>query len=204
MSQSTRDLINQQLESNIINLLVKVGILFSLFYWCFNIIKPFIVIVLWAIVIAVSLYPLYSIILTKLNNKKGLTTTIFTFAILSIILLPIILFSGSMIDGVQMLSKSLEEGTLNIPPPTDDVKQWPLVGDKIYSAWSLTSSNLGEAITKFTPQLKSVFKAVFATILGGGIGILQFIISIIIAGFLMMNADRSIKCHNKLSSVYFY
>ncbi len=198
MSQSTKDLINEQLEKNVINLLVKVGILFLLFYWCFNIIKPFIILVLWAVVIAVSLYPLYSIILNKLNNKKGLTTTLFTLTILTLLLLPIILFSGSMVDGVQMLSQSLDAGTLNIPPPGEAVKEWPVVGEKVYSVWNLASVNLTEAIAKFNPQLKAITKTLFAGILSGGVGVLQFAISIIIAGILMMNADASVKAVESL------
>lgn len=184
---------NEQIEKNVINLTVKLGILLLLFYWCFSILQPFIIPVVWAVVIAVSMYPLYLILLKKMNNRRGLSGTIFTLIVLALLLAPVFMFSGSMVDGIQNLSMSLDQGTLNVPEPTESVKQWPVVGEKIYAIWQLASINLDGFIVKFTPQLKAIGKTVFSAIMEGGAGILQFVISIIIAGVFMVNAEGSVK-----------
>ncbi|MCK5647253.1 MAG: AI-2E family transporter [Gammaproteobacteria bacterium] len=193
MSNSQEKTLNEQLETNIINLMIKIGILLLLYFWCFSIVQPFIIPVVWAVVIAVSLYPVYMLLLTKLNGRRTLTGTILTLVVLTLLLAPVIMLSGSMVDGIQNLSKALDSGTLNLPPPSVDVKEWPVIGEKVYAAWHLASTNLSEAIVKFTPQLKSISSTVFSAIMGGGAGILQFIISIIIAGVFMVNADGSVK-----------
>lgn len=185
--------VTEQLEKNVINLSVKLGILLLLFYWCFSIIQPFIVPVVWAIVIAVSLYPIYQLMLGKLKLSRGITGTIFTLIALGLLLIPVFMLSGSMIDGIQSISKLLEEGTLKVPSPSLGVKEWPLIGDKVYSIWLLASENIDQAILKFTPQLKIMGKTIFSVLMGGGAGVLQFFISIIIAGLLMVNAESSIK-----------
>ena len=198
MSNQQEKTSNEQVEKNVINLMIKLGILLLLFYWCFSIIQPFVVLVAWAVVIAVSLYPLYQVMLARLNLSRGLTGTIFTLIALSILLTPVFMLSGSMIDGVQGFSKALEAGTLKIPAPSMDVKEWPLVGEKAYSAWHLASIDIDEAIVKFTPQLKTMGKTVFSAVMGGGAGVLQFFISIIIAGVLMVNAEGGVKAVQSL------
>ena len=193
MSDQQDNELNEQVEKNVINLMVKLAVLVLLYFWCFSIIQPFIVPVIWAAVIAVSLYPVYLMMLKKLNGHKGLTGTIFILLTLALLLTPVIMLSGSMIDGIQGLSKAIDAGTLSLPAPSADVKEWPLVGKKVYSVWHLASVNIDQAIEQFTPQLKAISGTVFSAVMGGGAGILQFIISIIIAGVLMVNAEASVK-----------
>ncbi|MCU7835761.1 MAG: AI-2E family transporter [gamma proteobacterium symbiont of Taylorina sp.] len=193
MNNPQEKMSNAKIEKNVINLTVKLGILLLLFYWCFSIIQPFIIPVLWAVVIAVSLYPLYQIILPRLKGKRGLTGTVFTLVTLAMLLTPVFMLSGSMIDGVQHVSKAVEEGTLKVPAPPANVKEWPLIGENIYTTWQLASANIDEAIVKFTPQIKTLGKTAFSAIMGGGAGVLLFFISIIIAGALMVNAEGAVK-----------
>lgn len=200
MSNQPENSLDEQVEKNVINITIKLGALLLLFYWCFSIIQPFIIPVVWAVVIAVSLYPLYQMMLGKLNGRRGLTGTIFTLVALALLLTPVFMLSGSMIEGAQSLSKALEAGSLKVPPPSMDVKEWPLIGEKVYSAWHLASANIDEAILKFTPQLKVMGKTVFSAIMGGGAGVLLFFISIIIAGVLMVNAEGGIKAVQSLAS----
>lgn len=193
MSNQPEKLQIEQVEKNVINITIKLGALLLLFYWCFSILQPFIIPVVWAVIIAVSLYPVYQIMLGKLNGHKVLTGTLFTLIALALLLTPVFMLSGSMIEGVQSLSKALEAGALKVPAPSMDVKEWPLIGEKVYSVWHLASVNIDAAILKFTPQLKVIGKTVFATVVGGGTGVLQFFISIIIAGVLMVNAEGGVK-----------
>ncbi len=197
---------NEQIEKNVINLTIKLGVLLLLFFWCFNIVQPFITPVVWAVVIAVSLYPLYQMMLPKFKGKRGLTGTFFTLVALAMLLTPVVMFSGSLIDGVQGLSQSIEEGTLKVPAPSDGVKEWPVIGEKVYTAWQMASVNIDGATAKYTPQIKSVSKKALSAIMGGGAGVLMFFISIIIAGVLMVNAESAVKAIQnfvlKLSPTY--
>lgn len=193
MTNNQNKSFNEQLEKNVINLTVKIGVLFLLFYWCFSIVQPFIIPVVWAIIIAVSLYPVYLMLLSKLNGKRVLTGTIFTLIALALLLTPVYMLSGSLIDGIQSLSQSLEKGTLTLPTPSADIKEWPLIGEKVYSTWYLASENIGEAIKNFTPQLTTIGKTLFSAVMGGGAGVLLFFFSIIIAGILMVNAEGAVR-----------
>ena len=39
--------------------IIRLGVLFLLIGWCYDILKPFVLIIIWAIVIAVALSPVY-------------------------------------------------------------------------------------------------------------------------------------------------
>ena len=200
---STEDI---SLEQKVINTSLKLGVLLLLLYWCFDIVKPFILPIVWGAVIAVSLYPLFQILLPKLANRKGLTATLITLLLLGILLIQTFMLSSSLLNSVEHITVGLEQGTLKVPPPKEGVKEWPIAGEKIHAIWSEFADNLTEAISAYTPQIKAMAKTLFSAVVGGGTGVLQFIISIIIAGFFMTHADKSVKASNdllvKLSPTY--
>jgi predicted PurR-regulated permease PerM len=186
---STEDI---SLEQKVINTTIKLGVLVLLLYWCFDIVKPFLLPIVWGAVIAVSVYPLFQILLPKLGNKHAFTGTVITLVMLSILLIPTFMLSSSLFDSVAHISTGLEEGTLKVPPPKENVKEWPLAGEKIYSIWSEFADDLTEAISTYNSQIKAVGKSVLSAVVGGGTGVLQFIISIIIAGVFLANAEKSV------------
>ena len=117
------------------------------------------------------------ILLPKLGNKTALASTLLTLILLASLLIPTVMLSSSLLDSVQNLKTGLEEGTLAVPPPQEGVKEWPVFGEKIHEIWSEFATNLTEAITAYTPQIKAVGKTLFSAVIGGGSGVLQFIIS---------------------------
>jgi len=102
------------------------------------------------------------------------------------------MLSGSMVESSKTLAEQVETGTLVVPPPAESVKEWPLIGEKTYSAWMLASVNLEAALKKFKPQVTAVSKWALSAAAGVGGGILMFIVSIIIAGaFLVVGRSGS-------------
>jgi predicted PurR-regulated permease PerM len=76
-----------------------------------------------------------------------------------------------------------------VPPPSESVKSWPVIGEPFYKFWSLASNNLGAALSKMAPQLKKFGIPLLSTAAGAGVGILKFVVSLIIAGVLLANAS---------------
>ena len=70
-----------------IDIAIKLGILFLLLAWCFQIMSPFISIVFWALIIAVTLYPLFSKLSKKMGDKKKPAAVIISLIMLSTALL---------------------------------------------------------------------------------------------------------------------
>ncbi len=65
---------NQKTTTQIVvDLIIRIGILLILIVWCFQILAPFLNPVLWGMLIAVALYPLFSWVSKKLRGADKLS-----------------------------------------------------------------------------------------------------------------------------------
>jgi predicted PurR-regulated permease PerM len=145
--------------------------------------------VLWGVIIAVAVLPPYRALTARLGGRRKLTAALLTVLALAFLLLPALKFFGEAIDGTRTLATQLDDGTLSVPPPPEKVSTWPLVGQPLEEAWSLASSNLETAIQRYEPQLKSIGRWLLSAGTGLGLGVLQFTISIIIAGVFLATSE---------------
>ena len=168
-----------------IEISIRLVLLFLLIAWCLLLLLPFLGPVLWGVIIAVSVSPLYISLNKKLGDKPKITSTIIVFVFLAVIIIPIYLTMDSMVDKLQEVSSHLDKGTLQIPPPDDSVADWPLIGEKVYSSWSSFSVNLEKSLSKYNSQIAKAGKSIVESIMGFTGGLLSFVLSILIAGVLL-------------------
>ncbi|MDH3838686.1 MAG: AI-2E family transporter [Desulfobacteraceae bacterium] len=167
---------------------IHIGLVLLLLFWCFKIGQPFIQIIIWGIIIAVAIHPIYDRLKSALGGRGRLAATLITLLALIVLLVPTYMLSGSLIDTAQEISAKLDKGTLSVPPPSESVRSWPVIGEPLHKFWSLASNNLGAALSKMTPHLKKFGIPLLSAAAGAGVGILKFVVSIIIAGVLLANA----------------
>ena len=170
---------------------IRIGFMLFLLVWCYKIISPFIMPVLWGIIIAVSIYPVFKKLVSILGNREKLAATLLTLFALSLLIVPTVFFLESTVTSMQTLGKKIEEGSLAVPPPSEKVASWPVVGKPLHDVWMLASENIGAAIQKFKPQIKKIAPKLLSAAAGLVFTILQFIISIIISGALLVYAQSS-------------
>ena len=187
MNNSSAD--NKVFQARAMEAAIRIGLTVLIVVWCFNIVRPFILPFVWGVIIAVAIYPLYLRLVAMLQSREKLAAVVLTLAALTLLIVPTIMLSESLFEGAEVMADELQKGTLTIPPPSEKVSSWPLVGERLYNSWSLASSNLESAIATYSSQLKAISKWLLSIVAGAGAGILQFIISIIIAGVLLPNAE---------------
>ncbi len=168
-----------------IDIFIRLGFLLLLIAWCFQIILPFSGVILWGIILSLALDPVYKILIKKLGDKPKLASFIIVLCGLIVILVPSWLFLDSTVDGVKEFYTSIDNGSLTIPPPTEKVASWPLIGQKTYEIWNQASINLEGFVIKYQDQITGIAKSLLEGILGMGVSILQFVLSIIIAAVLL-------------------
>ena len=176
-----------------IEFLIHIGLIILLVAASLMILAPFMIILIWGVIIAVAQFPLFKKSVNALGNKKTLTAVLFTLAGLTAIIIPSLMLAESSATGYQYLLKVFEEGRLTIPPPTENVKEWPLIGENLYSIWVQASNNLLGLLSKYngqySEQVKDFVGWLLKTLTSIGLTFLQFIVSIIIAGALLAKAD---------------
>jgi predicted PurR-regulated permease PerM len=173
-----------------IDAFIKISAITILVFWCFSILKPFLLLVIWGGIIATALYP----IVIWTNKKLGLSKTKISavLALIGVTLLLgllVALSTGLYISGSELIA-GLQDGTLSIPKPDVSIKEWPLVGEKTYAFVSLASSNIESIIVKHSDEIKTVVSKGAALVGSLGGGFIQFIIATIIAGVFMAHAEQ--------------
>jgi predicted PurR-regulated permease PerM len=193
MSDASRLDDDSRYQARMLDAVIRISLLALLVLWCFNIVKPFILPVLWGAIMAVAIYPLFVKAHDRLGGHEKLTATLITLIALALLIVPTVMLSASLIKGSQTLAAEIEAGTLAVPPPSNRVKDWPLVGEQLHDTWSLAATNAGAVFEKFRPQIELVSKWLIAAAAGVGKGILMFFISIIIAGVFLVYARSGSK-----------
>jgi predicted PurR-regulated permease PerM len=149
-------------------------------------IRPFLTIIVWSIIIAVALYPIFDWLSAKLYGHRALAAVAVTILSLLVMLGPATWLALSLAETVRTLLARLGDGTLIFPPPSEAVKAWPLIGEKIYESWLLASTNLRALVIEAAPHLKPLGSSLLNAAGSIGINLLKFIIAVVISGFLLI------------------
>ena len=188
MNQNNLNLNNINFEK-IADTIIRLGVLFLLIGWCYDILKPFVLIIVWAIVIAVALSPVYESIVKIFKGKKILATIFLALLLISLLVLPSILVTQSLYEEINNFTASYQANGHLIPPPGESTKNWPAITKPIIEIWQTASVDVSKVIIKYSDQLKVVGEWLLLALAGIGKGILQFIVSIIIAMGLLLYSD---------------
>ena len=181
-----------------ISLVLRIGFIGLLLIMAYLILKPFLLPIAWGIIIAVGIHPLFRKLASALGNREKLAATIITLIAILILVIPSILLTDSTIESVQNLAVKLEDGSLVVPPPPDGVSDWPIIGNPLYDTWHLATVNLEAVLIKLGPQLQNIAPKLFSAVAGLVLTVLLSLISIIIAGVLLVNAKSSEQAAQKM------
>ena len=164
---------------------LKIGLVFMVLLISFMIIKPFIVLLAWGAIIAIAFYPLQKILSKRINNKNNLAATILTLVLLSILIVPTIMFVNALVDNASLIVAGIKDGSIAVPPPNEKLKGWPLIGKPVYEFWSMASTNMKATFIEFQPEIGKVVKWIAESVknLMGSVAV--FFIALVISGALI-------------------
>jgi len=170
---------------------LRIALLFLVILISFLIFRPFLIVTVWGVILAVTFYPLFIWLKKLLKGKNSLAAGILSAILLSIVILFSLFIVGRLIDNITFISHGLKDGSLKIPAPQENVKDWPIIGNSLHEFWQMASSNMEAAITKAGPRLKDLAEWMLNSIKGMIGSIFIFIFAIIISGVLLSRADQS-------------
>ena len=172
-----------------IEITLRVGFIGLLFALSFLILRPFLAPVIWGLIIAVAVYPLHQRLTTIFRGRTKLSAIVIALMGLSLIIIPSILFANSTVESVKSIAQSIESEALVIPPPRENIKEWPIIGNEIYNIWEQTTHSIAKTIQRFGPELKPLVPKITGSLTMFVKSFFLFIISIIIASALLLVAE---------------
>src|SRR5215813_7600472 len=97
-SASDKTYINRAMEASI-----HIGLAVLLAIACLMILKPFLPLIAWGIIIGVASYPVFLQMRSGLGGRGGLAAVLYTVILLAILIIPVLLLARSLVEGVQVL-----------------------------------------------------------------------------------------------------
>jgi predicted PurR-regulated permease PerM len=182
---------------------IHVGLTLLLAAACLLILRPFLPLVVWGVVIAIAVFPAYRKLRDILGGRGTLGAVLFTLIILAILIIPVTLLTETMIDAIHTLSASIKSGTLSIPLPPDSVTNWPLIGPPLTKVWSMASTNLTGLLKSLGPQIRAIVPKLLSASAEIGLTALQFILSIVVAGVLLAKSSDCATASHSLTNRLF-
>ena len=177
--------LEHRLASPLLDVLIRAGLILALVMLCYQVFAPFLTLMVWALTLAVALYPLHQFLARKIGGKQGLAATLIALLGIALIIVPTAVLLSSMADSVRQLINDVQANTLKLPPPNAAVADWPLVGNKLYALWNRAYTDLPALVQSMQPKIGELAKTALGMVANIGGSILKFVAAFIIAGIIM-------------------
>jgi len=177
--------VETRLSKRLMDVFIRAGLVLALTILCYQIFSPFIGLMAWALILAVTLYPTHQKLARKMGGRQGLAATLLTLAGIVVIVLPTAVLMGALGDSLHDLVDSVRDNTLVIPAPPASVAEWPVVGKKAHAAWTQAHEDLPAFVKSLQPKIGALAKTAVEAVASIAGAILLFVASFIVAGIIM-------------------
>ena len=183
-SQAEREFAERE-SGRLLDVLIRAGLILALVMLCYQVFAPFLTLMVWAVTLAVALYPVHRYVAAKVGGRQWLAATLITVLGIALIVVPLAVLLSSMGDSVRDFVHDVQNNTLEVPPPKPAVAEWPLVGKKLYAYWERAHADLPALVQSMQPKIGNLARQALGMVAAIGGGILGFVGAFIIAGILM-------------------
>ncbi len=180
-----------------VEIAVKLGTLALILYISYLIIHPFLTLILWSIIIAVAVSPLVDRLIERFGSRKRVIIALAAIVSLAIVV-PTWMLSDKLIDSSAQLAHIAQHG-ITIPPPTEQVKTWPLIGEKTYDLWLSASQNLKATLAPFAGEIRAVMGKLLGAMGSAFVTLLIIVAAVIVAAVLLLHKENYVSFYRRLS-----
>lgn len=125
MENNDLSIVEKRLVARFLDMFIKFGLILALGSFCFTVFSPFMNMMLWALILAVTLYPLHQRFAARLGGKQGKASTLLVLLGVLLIVAPTVVMVSSLGDSVSSLVDKVNNNTLVIPAPSADIADIP-------------------------------------------------------------------------------
>lgn len=177
--------LEERLARRLLDVFIRAGVVLVLVLLCHHFFSPFLTMMLWALILSVTLYPLHQMLANRMGGRQGHAATLIVVLGIGLIFTPTAMLASSFGDSVHHLVNGVRDNTLAVPTPPQSVAEFPIVGKKAYAAWSKAHSDLPGFIKSMQPKVGELAGKALGIVASLGGGALMFLFSFIVAGIMM-------------------
>jgi len=169
---------------------ITLAVLAVLVVGVFLVLQPFISAIVWAAILAATVWPVFSWLRRRLYGRSGLAATVVTLLILVVVVTPFLVVGATLAENSDRVTTFFRGLVESGPPgPPAWVNDLPLVGPRIVTYWSTFAHDSAAMYV----ELKKWVEPAKAFALKGGAGVaeglLQLTLSVLIAFFFFRDGD---------------
>ena len=158
-----RQTLRELFASDLLDFFIRLGLIALAIVACERVFAPFLPIMLWALILAVSFYPLHLGFAARAGLSDGRAATLLVLGIVLIIGVPTVLLGVSFAEHTFTLVREFDAAELAIDPPAESVRDWPVIGEYAFDAWSLAASDMPAFLEEVQPHLRNFMRAALAS-----------------------------------------
>jgi predicted PurR-regulated permease PerM len=189
-----------ELDARVTDLVIRLLLLGLFAYLSLMLVRPFLPMLVWAVVLAVSLAPVHDWLARHLGGSRRIAATLLTLAMLAVVVGPVAALAGNLVENVQHIVSGSRDGTLSLPALPARLATFPLVGEQIVSVWTLASTNLDGFVARYREFLAPIGTKLIALVSTLSLDLVKFAVSIIIAGVLLVPGARLAQWGRRIAS----
>jgi predicted PurR-regulated permease PerM len=174
-----------QAPRSLLEVLIRAALILIMAVLCYQVFAPFLVLMEWALILSVTLYPLHQRLARHMGGRQGWAATLIAVLGILVIVAPAAVLVNSMGDSLHRIISDVQQNKLEIPPPRARIAELPIVGPRIHEAWQAAYDDLPAFVQSLQPKIGNLAKAAIATVAAIGGDILKFVAAYIIAGIVM-------------------
>ena len=172
-------------------LFIRLSLLTILVVSCFLLLRPFLTLIVASLIIAIGAYPGYCMLSKMLSGRKNLSAVLCTLLLLLVVIVPALLLAGTLAGGLRTIGNELQAGQLALPPAPAMLEKLPVIGPRVLALWNSSSTKLSEVVSRLAPEIREHIPALLSASVGIAGVLLQFILAIFIAGFLLATSEAN-------------
>ena len=180
---------DQRVPSRPLDVFIRAGLILALAVLCYVVFSPFLSLMVWSIILAVTMYPLHQWLARRVRGKQWVASVILVTIGVLLIIIPTALLLNSFADSVRNLIDGVQQNTLKVPAPPDGVEKWPIVGKKIHEVWSKANADLPGFVQSMQPKIGDLARSALGIVAKIGSDLLMFLASFIVASIVMAHGE---------------
>jgi predicted PurR-regulated permease PerM len=181
--------LEKKFASQLTDVLIRTGVILVLAWLCYRVFSPFLTLTVWAVILAVTLYPFHRMIAGWLNGRQGIAATLIVLLGIAILVVPIAVLMSSLGDTARDFITRVQTNAVEIPPPPDRVATLPLIGAKLHAAWLRAHDDLPGLVQSMQPKIGELARMGLGFVASIGGALLLFVAALILAGIFMAFGD---------------
>lgn len=187
-------------EARVTDLVIRLVIL-ALFAWLsFALVRPFLPLFVWAVIIAVALAPLHERLSKHLGGRRKLGAAVLTLLLLSLVAGPAAALAANLAESAQSLLAVTRSGSLELPDLPAPITNLPIAGARLQSLWSELSSNLAGFVETHHEPVALLVTRLVTLMSTVSLDLLKFIVSAVLAGMLLVPGPTLAQCAGRVAS----